>query len=116
LTVLEGIHESATCRFTIGFDVEDPRPSAGVESSQVHLLYEYPLGSGDKEAGLSGGGDWVGGVPGNKWIGSYTGQISGVGTGDRFKFRVEVTDIAGNSGAAGGFTYSVNADCAAIET
>jgi len=44
---IEGTHESSTCMFTIDFSVEDPEPSAGVEDSQVHLFYEYPIGSGD---------------------------------------------------------------------
>ena len=101
--------------FTIKFSVEDPNPSAGVANSKVHLFYEYPIGSGDNEAGLSGGGDWVGGVPGNAWIGTYTGQITGVSTGDRFKFGVEVTDIAGHPSLPSGFTFDVDADCAAID-
>jgi hypothetical protein len=116
LNLLEGVPEASTCRFTIGFNVEDPAPSAGVEFSQIHLLLEFPLGSGDSEVGLSGSGDWAGGVPGNKWIGSFSGQFSGVNTGDKFKFRVEVVDIAGHSGAAGGFTYNVDGDCTAIKT
>ena len=116
LKLLEGVHEASACKFTIGFNVEDPAPSAGVEISQIHLFYEYPLGSGDSESGLSGSGDWEGGVPGNKWVGTFSGQFSGVATGSNFKFRVEVIDIAGHSGAAGGFTYSVDADCRAIKT
>ena len=116
LKLLEGVHEASACKFTIGFNVEDPAPSAGVEASQIRLFYQYPLGSGDIEVGLSGSGGWVGDVPGNKWVGSFSGQFSGVATGDKFKFRVEVIDIAGHSGAAGGFTYSVDADCTAIKT
>ena len=96
--------------------MEDPAPSAGVQDSNVHLFYEYPLGSGDAEASLSGGGGWVGGVPGNQWIGSYSGGFGGVEIGEKFKFRVEVTDNHGHSGAAGGFTYNVNAACEAIKT
>jgi hypothetical protein len=116
LTILEGAHEASACRFTIGFNVEDPKPSAGVEDSQVRLFYVYPLGTGEKAVGLSGGGNWIGGVPGNEWVGTYSGQISGIGTGEKFKFRVEVTDNAGHSGAAGGFIYNVDADCTAIKT
>jgi hypothetical protein len=116
LNLLEGVPEASTCKFTIGFNVEDPAPSAGVEYSQIHLFFEYPLGSGDSEVELSGSGDWEGGVPGNKWVGSFSGQFSGVSPGENFKFRVEVIDIAGHSGAAGGFTYSVDGDCTAIKT
>ena len=116
LTILEGAHDASACTFTIEFDVEDPQPSAGVKDNQVRLFYVYPIGSGDKEAGLSGGGDWQGSVPGNEWEGTYSGQISGVNTGDKFKFRVDVTDKAGHSGTAGGFTYSVDSDCRAIKT
>ena len=101
--------------FTIEFSVEDPKPSAGVDNSKVHLIYEYPIGSGERESSLSGGGDWIDGVPGNAWVGSYIGQISGVSTGDRFKFRVEVIDIAGHQSFPSGFTFDVDADCSAID-
>ncbi|MFV1858427.1 MAG: hypothetical protein ACC647_03660 [Anaerolineales bacterium] len=112
---IEGTHESSTCMFTIDFSVEDPEPSAGVENSQVHLFYEYPIGSGDAEASLSGGGNWLGGVPGNEWAGTYTGQIFGVSTGDRVKFSVEVKDNAGYRSLPSGFTFDVDADCRAID-
>ncbi|MCH8341570.1 MAG: hypothetical protein IIA51_08460 [Chloroflexi bacterium] len=113
---LIGSKTGATCTLEINFDVVDAKPSAGVENNQVHLFYESPIGSGEKEASLSGGGDWVPGVPGEKWVGFYTSQISGISTDDNFKFEVKVTDNANNSSAPSGLTFSFDPDCATIET
>jgi hypothetical protein len=116
LGALIGSKTGATCTLEINFDVLDAKPSAGVENSQVHLFYESPVGSGEKEADLSGGGDWQPDVPGEKWVGFYTGQISGISPEDDFKFEVEVIDNADKLSAPFGLTFSFNAECETIDT
>ena len=116
LDALIGTETGPSCTFEINFDVEDAKPSAGISDGSVHLFYTYPLATSEKPASLSGGGDWDFGVPAERWFGSYSGNVSGIGTNDKFTFRVEVTDKAGNEGNAGGFTYNVDENCVALET
>ena len=119
LQLLKGEKGGETCNVTIGFDILDPKPSAGINNADVKLLYQYPIGSGDQNAPISGGGDWTGGIPGEEWLGSYAGQITGVSTEaemNKFKFKVEVTDRAGHSSSSGNFILEVKSDCGVIET
>jgi len=114
LNRLRGGQDGSECRLTIDFGVEDPAPSLGVEDSKVVLKFEYPNGSGNYlYPSLTGGGDWQG-VPGTKWVGSYSGSQSGLSPDSEITAWVRVTDNAGHFVSALGIVLEIDSSCNAL--
>ena len=116
---LSGEKASETCKVTVEFKVEDSKPSSGVSNSNVKLKFQYPLGSPDIEVPLSGSGNWEGGIPGEKWTGTYTGQMSGISTlegSNKFSFSMVVQDNVGLFSPPAGITAEVDSECTVLKT